>query len=161
MFVKPLVLCVAMVMMTNMTSTGWSEETNYISKGFGLSIATDKAVYHPTEPITITLVIFNHTEDTLTFTFTSSKRYDFFIRREEKEIWRWSADKLFAQMMGKERIESGECLIYKETYKAKEKPISGTYTITGVLTCRDPLRTLEGTVCIQVRGEELNINKVL
>jgi len=153
LFAKLLIFSV-LVMVANIASIGWSKEADYIYKGFGLSIATEKAIYHPGEPITITLIIFNYTEDTVTFTFTSSKRYDFTIRREKKEIWCWSAEKLFAQVMGKERIEPGERLSYTETYSSKAKLTPGIYSVTGMLTCKDLVEPMRATIHIKIVEKE-------
>lgn len=158
---KLLALYAVIGMIATTSSVSWGKKANLASKGFGLSITTDKAVYYPQEPINITLTIFNHTEDTVTFTFTSSQRYDFSIKREGKNIWRWSANKAFAQVMGKEKIEPRESLVYKETYRPGKKLAPGIYLITGIITCKGPLKTLEGTICIQVSERESKINKKL
>lgn len=138
-------------MLTNAVSIGWGEELNRFSRGFGLLIATDKAIYYPGQPITITLTVFNYTEDTVSFTFTSSQRYDFFISREGKEIWRWSSGKIFAQVVGEEKIKPGESLTFKETYTSRIKLSPGIYQVTGILTSQPPSGALKATICIQIR----------
>jgi hypothetical protein len=141
-------------MIVNIVPLGWSKETNYPSKGFGLSIATDKAIYHPEDPITITLTVFNYTEDRVIFTFTSTQRYDFFIRQEGREIWRWSAERFFALVMGEERIQPGKSLVYTETYRAKDKLTPGIYSITGMLTCRDSAKPMQATIHVKIYHKE-------
>lgn len=110
---------------------------NSNNKGFGFSIATDRAIYHPQQPITITLAVFNYTDKPITFVFSDSQRYDFIIRKKEAKIWQWSSDKFFAQVIGKEEIEPGRSLFYKQTYTPREKLSPGEYSITGILTCRE------------------------
>ena len=151
MFTKISVLCAVLVLVTNIAFPAWSEETGCTSKGFGLTIATDRAIYHPEEPITVTLTVFNYTRDTVSLVFRSTQRYDFLIEKEGEEIWRWSTDKVFAMVMGDEMIGPGESLVYGVTYGAKEKLTAGVYCVRGMLASREPFGTLEGTVCIQVR----------
>ena len=135
-------------MIINSFFVAQGKQTNW-TEGFGISIATDRAIYSIEEPVTITLTIFNYTKDTLTFSFASSQRYDFVIEKEEKVIWRWSSGRVFAQVMGKEVVKPGESLVYKEVYRPQKKLTPGIYTVTGMLTCREPLK-IKGTVCIQI-----------
>ena len=137
-----------LLMLMNAGSAGWGEKLNCFSKGFGLIIVTDKAIYDSGQPITINLTVFNYTKDTVSFTFTSSQRYDFFVSKEGKEIWRWSSGKVFAQVIGEEKIKPGESLTYEETYLPKIKFSPGTYQVKGVFTSKDPL---EATIYIQIR----------
>jgi len=135
--------------MTVTTFSGQGEIINYFQEGFGISVATNKAIYSPDEPIIITLTVFNYTEDSLTFVFTSSKRYDFIIKKDEKDIWRWSEGRFFAQVMGEEKIEPGETLIYKEIYNPEDKIPAGSYSVTGIITCRENPR--QATIYIKVK----------
>jgi len=148
MLTKIVLLSAAVAMVVNIVSIGWSREEDNTPRGFGLTLTTDKAVYSPGEPISITLTVFNYTQDTITFTFASSQWYDFVVKKEGKKIWRWSEEKAFAQVMGEERINTGEKLAYKETYRPKKELALGTYSVAGRLACREP--PVQATMYIKV-----------
>lgn len=115
--------------------------------GIGLHIETDKALYHPGEPVTISLTLFNHSGDKITFHFRSSKRYDFFINDEGgNEVWRWSSDKLFAMVLGEVTMAPGSKLTYSVRFEGLLRP--GTYGVTGLLA--DERGSMSGEIRIGI-----------
>jgi len=85
---------------------------------------TDKISYTIGEPITMTLKVFNYTEEEMIFHFNTSQRYDFIIEDEEgNEIWRWSEGRMFAQMLGEENLgPNNPEVTYTAEYKGKLSP---------------------------------------
>lgn len=148
MLAKLALLIVVMGIITNIGPGGWSEEEDNTPGGFGLTLATNKAVYSPGEPISITLTVFNCTEDAITLNFTSAQRYDFVVKKKEKKIWQWSSDKLFAQLIGEEKLKTGDTLIYEETYRPGQELAPGVYSVTGKLTCKE--NPLQATIYIRI-----------
>lgn len=50
----------------------------------------------------------NSTNQPIRLEFPSSQRYDFVVRTPDgAEVWRWSADQMFAQMLSEESIPPG------------------------------------------------------
>ena len=123
-----------------------SEERNM---NYGISMTTDKMSYSVGEPITMTLNVFNYTEEEITFHFNTSQRYDFIIEDEEgNEIWRWSQDMMFAMVLGEETLEQNNPeVIYTAEYKNKLSP--GYYKVTGILVTKD--RPMSGSIIIKVK----------
>ena len=123
-----------------------SEERNM---NYGISMTTNKMSYTVGEPITMTLKIFNYTEEDVVFHFNTSKRYDFIIEDEEgNEIWCWSEGRMFAQMLGEETLGPTNIeIIYSVKYKDKLSP--GYYKITGFFVARD--RPMSGSIIIEVK----------
>lgn len=123
-----------------------SEETNI---SYGISIMTDKMSYSVGEPITMTLKIFNYTEEDIVFCFNSAQRYDFIIEDEEgNEVWRWSSDRMFAMVLGEETLglDSLE-IIYTAEYKGELSP--GYYKVTGIFVAQD--KPMSGSIIIEVK----------
>lgn len=82
------------------------------------------------------LRVANEGENALTLRFSSSQRYDFRIEDPGGEqAWRWSAGRGFIQMLGEERLEVGEQVVYREEFQGRLEP--GRYTLTGTLTSVD------------------------
>ena len=116
--------------------------------GFGISLKTDKHKYRSGNPIPIRLEVFNHGDDRVTFNFGSSQRYDFWVKdKDGKEVWRWSAGKVFAQVLGQEIVGPGtRRFVYQSRYKGKLSP--GTYQIKGMLN--DAKRPMSASVSVVV-----------
>lgn len=123
-----------------------SEERNM---NYGISMIIDKMRYSVGEPIKMTLKVFNYTEEKFAFQFNTSQRYDFIIEDGEgKEVWRWSKDMMFTQMLGEEILGPNNSeVIYTAEYKGKLS--SGYYKITGIFVARE--KPMSGNVIIIVK----------
>ena len=123
-----------------------SEDRNM---NYGLSMMTDKISYSVSEPIIMTVKIFNYTEEDIVFHFNTSQRYDFIIEDDEgNEIWRWSKDRMFAMMLGEETLgPTNTEVIYTAEYKGKLSP--GYYKVTGFFVAQD--KPMSGNVIIIVK----------
>jgi hypothetical protein len=123
-----------------------SEEKNM---NYGISMSTDKMSYSVGESITMTLKIFNYTEEDIAFQFNTSQRYDFIIEDEKgNEIWRWSKDRMFAMVLGEEILGlNNPEVIYTAEYEDKLSP--GYYKVTGILVAQD--RPMSGSIIIEVK----------
>jgi len=123
-----------------------SEEKNM---NYGISMSTDTISYSVGEPIIVTLKIFNYTEEDIVFYFNTSQRYDFIIEGEEgNEVWRWSKNRMFAMMLGKEILGSTNTeFIYTAEYKDRLSP--GYYKVTGFFIAQD--RPMSGSIIIEVK----------
>jgi hypothetical protein len=67
--------------------------------------------------------------------FSSSQRYDFAMANNGSEVWRWSEDKVFAQVLGTESLGPGEApLEYEEIWQPAPP---GRYRAVATITARD------------------------
>jgi hypothetical protein len=103
-------------------------------------LTTDKPVYRSGEPIELILKLVNPSRQERTLEFSSSQRYDFQISdRAGTTVWHWSAGRMFAQMLGSERLAPGATREYRERFEGRLP--AGTYVATGTIPTRDtPLR---------------------
>lgn len=106
-----------------------------------LRVSTDRARYAPGDTILATFSVTN-AGVRLTVRFSSGQRYDFaLLDAAGREIWRWSAERGFIQVLGEETVEPGGSLRYQERIAAPRE--AGTYRLVAELVSMDgPHRTV-------------------
>ena len=117
--------------------------------GFGAYIATDQASYRPGQPIVIAFAVFNRTPHPVRLDFTSGQRFDaVIVDRGGREIWRWSAGRMFTMALGQEMVGPGNPrLAFEAEFAGSLAP--GRYTVTGLLA--DAGRRLSASVAVDVQ----------
>ena len=125
------------------------EKGLFTQEGSGISVRVNKPLYGSGEPISMTLRVFNHADQQITFSFRDARRYDFTIEDEEGQaVWRWSHGRMFAQVLGEETLGSGrEEVLYSETYTGMLK--AGEYKVTGILVASQ--RAISASITITIR----------
>lgn len=102
-----------------------------------LLLKTDKQSYSPKESILIQLIITNKTNKVFKSTFSSTQKYDFVVRREKEEIWRWSKDKVFAMVLTEFKLQPQESVTYQDIWTQQDEEgrtiPAGEYEIIGIL----------------------------
>ncbi len=99
------------------------------------------------ERISMTLSLTNCGDKPVRLSYPDSQRYDFIVQEAvgedvKEEVWRWSADKLFAQVLGEDTIRPGETVSYIEIWDQRDQegqPVAPErYHILGLsVGCRD------------------------
>jgi len=117
---------------------GNATEAKRVVNGLDVTLQTEKAVYKSGQTIVMRLTVTNKGDKPLELTFFSSQRYDFVVEKEEKEIWRWSKDKVFAMMLGELTLQPDQSLVYQESWTQEDNTgrlvPPGKYEIIGILT---------------------------
>lgn len=110
------------------------------TKGLNATLTADKATYAAGEPIALTLRVVNASPKPVRLSFRTAQRFDLVVEDGQgREIWRWSAGRLFAQAFGEETLKpSGGEFVARAT--AEGKFPSGAYTVKGAVPA------LEGTL---------------
>jgi len=132
-------------------------------RGFGATVTIDQPEYwtdfmppgwRPPR-IRMTLKVFNHSLIPVTFDFTTSQRFDFAIYNSAgTEVWRWSADKGFYQVIGQITLNPGQSVAYRTSHSFVDDSGNAMpedlYTLEGELTATDfelwVPRTMSGKV---------------
>lgn len=112
-----------------------------------VTLTTSQTVYAAGGPVDLALKITNRGSDPVTLQFSTSQRYDFLVLdAADDTVWRWSADKMFMQVLGQEQLGPGESRDFREHVAVALPP--GEYAAVGRVTAR---RVLEARRTFEVR----------
>lgn len=91
---------------------------------FTVSLATDKPAYQPGQPIRIAFEVTSRGDKAVRLDFSNAQRFDVTIADEAgREVWRWSAGRMFAQMLGQEILGAEmRHLTYEPTFTDVLRP---------------------------------------
>ena len=101
------------------------ENTSTLASSVEVEVRGDsvRLVLHVTNPANRPVVL----------EFTSGQRYDFAIRTAAgADVWRWSADKSFIQVLGSETIPPGGTVDYSEVWMPGDR--TGSFVAVAELT---------------------------
>lgn len=88
------------------------------------------------DTVRLVLSVLNTTADTVVLEFATGQRADFLIENPAgTEVWRWSEDRGFTQMLGTERLPPGETLRYEAAWEPAGR--SGRFEVVAWLTSPD------------------------
>ena len=95
----------------------------------------------------MTLSVTNCGDDPVRRFYRDSQRYDFIVQETEDEevgdeVWRWSADRVFAQVLGEETFGPGETVTYTEVWNQDsshgQQVVPGRYHVLALdIGCED------------------------
>ncbi|HBQ28774.1 MAG TPA: hypothetical protein DD719_05150 [Desulfotomaculum sp.] len=109
--------------------------TTRIVDGLLYILTTEKARFLRREPILFTLTKLNITSAPVTLNYRSSQRFDFVVLKDNQEIWRWSEDQFFAQVMERISIRPGEAQIFSALWDQRDNSgqlvAPGSYIVRG------------------------------
>ncbi len=89
------------------------------------------------EAIELTLTVRNSGGEPLAITFSSGQRYDLLVRRPRgDEIWRWSHDKAFIQVLQTVTLKAGETISFRVAWDQRDlqgrRVDPGTYEVVAI-----------------------------
>lgn len=82
------------------------------------------------------LQVTNAASEPIDLTFPTGQTFDIVVEEGEREIWRWSADRMFTQAIRHERIEPGETHIYEGEWIPSPE-VTGEFLARGFLTAQE------------------------
>ncbi|MGI6491536.1 MAG: LysM peptidoglycan-binding domain-containing protein [Peptococcaceae bacterium] len=106
--------------------------------GLLYTITTDRRTYNQGDPVRITFTKRNISNRTIVLRYRTSQRFDLIVRRgtEQREVWRWSAGRSFAQATASVRLQPGERQVFRATWDQRnnrgQQVAPGNYTIEAV-----------------------------
>ena len=116
--------------------------------GLSLDLSFSPEPLRAGQPVTWSLEVSNGTKAPATLTFPSGQQGDVVLLRGGTEAYRWSADRLFAQAVVKERLEAGG----HKTFPLEEKAVSvapGDYDLVATLATEPALRPVQRRVTVE------------
>lgn len=76
----------------------------------------------------------------LALRYSSGQSFDFVVSRDGREVWRWSADRMFTQALRDATLAGGETLQFEAAWRPEPGLPAGEYTVTGELTAQPGAR---------------------
>jgi hypothetical protein len=102
-----------------------------------LSLHTDRPTYPAGRPVQFRLTLSNPSSAPLTLHCLDAQRFDVTVFDPSgKQIWRWSEDQMFAQMVSEETIKPGEARTHTAVFSGALPP--GEYRASGLILCLEP-----------------------
>jgi hypothetical protein len=95
------------------------------------------------QAVRLTIRLVNNSGRKTELTYPSAQRYDFWVTRGSKEVWRWSEGQVFTQETTRETIEGQSGTSFSQAWPS-EAP--GTYVAHGVLTAEGYPDDLQGKI---------------
>ena len=81
--------------------------------------------------------VYNLSKSDITLSFSSGQLYDLYLKKGDKEIWRWSKGKAFTMAMQNKKLAAGDKLYYEVEVAGIDGP--GEYILKGEVTSQPPL----------------------
>jgi len=140
------VLVIPVVGAVGETDAGGTEDTtqgvgatNQSKRMGGLlyTLTTNRRTYELGSQVRITLTKTNATNRTIVLRYRTTQRFDFVARRgtEQREVWRWSAGRSFAQATTTVRLAPGESQVFRANWDQRnnrgQQVSAGNFTIEG------------------------------
>lgn len=89
------------------------------------------------DSVEFVLQVTNTTGSEIDLTYPTGQSFDFVVSDAAgREVWRWSADRMFTQAVREEELAAGETLTYSAAWAAAGQP-AGDYSVLGTLTVMD------------------------
>jgi len=112
-----------------------------VEGALALRASLNKAVFAPGEPVEITLVGRNRGTAPLAVTFPSGQHHDVIVRRRGgREVWRWSHDKAFIQVVQTVVLRPQEARTYRVAWDQRDlrgrRVAPGAYEVVAVFLGR-------------------------
>jgi hypothetical protein len=117
----------------------------------GLALDGGRSEFRMGEVISFTLTLVNCGSEPISRHYPDQQRYEFTVSKVEgdeigEEVWRWSAGRIFAQVIGAERFETNDVVRYTEIWhqvdNAGRSVSSGRYDVLGIdVGCEDEALT--------------------
>lgn len=102
-----------------------------------LTASVTKTAYAVGEVVEVTLTVKNTGTGALALTFQSGQSFDIVVRQPRgAEVWRWSHDKAFQQVILSRALQAGESLTYRGSWDQRDlqgrRVEPGTYEVVAM-----------------------------
>ena len=134
--IKTILLGLAILLMSEIPVIAQSCDAENLNDKISLSLDV-KISKEPVDPIEFVFTVQNQSPQAISVCFSSAKKYDLVISQANREIWRLSSGKMYAQVLIEESINPGEALRFTYAWDRilanGDKLSSGEYTVKALL----------------------------
>lgn len=101
-----------------------------------LDLNINKTSFDKKEPIAVSILVINKSNDSITMRHNTTKEYDLILKRFDREIWRLSENKHYGTVISINRLYPDEYLLYTELINPSEEVYMhyGTYKLYAEIT---------------------------
>lgn len=97
-----------------------------------VAVKVEPARLSPGASAQAVLTVTNSGDRVARLVFPTSQRYDFLLLDlRGSEVWRWSFDKMFLQVITSDSLAPGATVLYQESFRVP--PVAGRYQLVGSL----------------------------
>jgi hypothetical protein len=114
----------------------------------GTGLATSLEVGVRDSAIDLTLHVTNVTQGPLILEFSSAQEFDFVVERGGAEVWRWAADRGFAQMLHSDTLAADDSRAYRAAWNSGGR--TGEFDVIGRLSAMN--RPVELRTKVEIPG---------
>jgi len=93
------------------------------------------------------LEVYNLSENDINLSFSSGQLYDLYLKKGDKEVWRWSKGKAFTMAMQNKKLAAGDKLGYEVKVDGIDGP--GEYMLSGEITSQPPIKLPEIKITVE------------
>lgn len=123
-------------------------KTNALGGGLGTEVTSKPDPPVSGEAVTWRITVENNGVQAVDLTFGSSQRAEVTLRRDGKEVYKWSTGRFFATAVHEERLRPNRTLDYElETKELRVKP--GKYELVARLTAKPPQEPARRTITVK------------
>jgi len=117
-------------------------------------LTTNKASYALGEPVAITLSVTNRGDLPAQLEFANAQKFELTVTRKGREVWRWSAGRMLAQVLATITLGPGDTLTFQEEWNQLDndgdRVPPGDYTVAGWLTAKGRREMTRTTADIRI-----------
>ena len=100
-----------------------------ITSNLEIKIKTNKTSYEKNEPIAVSILLFNKSDDLISLKYTSGQKYDLILEKYNREVWKLSDDKGYIPSINILRIDAGDYKLFTELIPEDVRLFYGTYKL--------------------------------
>lgn len=120
-----------------------------------LTIEVGQTTYRVGESVVMTFTVENTGVIAETLAFSSGQQYDFRITLNGQEVWRWSAGRVFIQMLTSLTLKPGEKKTFTAAWPQRDNQggqvKAGEYAVEAFLTSQSTPQTPVGPIAVTVK----------
>jgi len=91
--------------------------------------------------------VYNLSKEDINLSFSSGQLFDLYLKKGDKEIWRWSQGKSFTMAMQNKKLAGGDSFSYEVEVNGIDGP--GEYILSGEITSQPPIALPEIKITVK------------
>ena len=111
------------------------------------SLRVENEIVNKGESFLSWIEVYNLSKKDINLSFSSGQLYDLYLKKGDKEIWRWSQGKAFTMAMQNKKLAVGDSFSYEVEVVGIDGP--GEYHLSGEITSQPPIALPEIKITVK------------